>query len=188
MAPLPQNNTNRLWIGYTSNGVQHEFMTRYPTGTTPSQMNDQGDAIIAAFAPILPNTDSFYSMRYSLTASDFSIPLPLTPVPGTLSSPTKWLEDPESAFLGFCGRETGTGRRWRMELFTPVAFSALWPADNRYAAGESTTIDSINDAVRDVLFGSGAVVQAVGIGGTSVTLYTYTNIAKNGYWQRKQRT
>lgn len=188
MAPTPANNTCRLWIGYTSKGVQHEIMSRYPTGTTPEQLNDQGDAIVNLLKTALLPTDTLNSMRYSITGAEFSIPLPLTPVPGTYTGAPEWQEDPESAFLGFCGREAATGKRVRFELYTPIKFSLTWPADNRYAAGENADIDGLNQDLANVLYGSGAVVAAVGIGGTPFSLYTYTNIAKNAYWQRKQRT
>lgn len=188
MAPTPTNNTCRLWIGYTSKGVQHEIMTRYVAGTTSTEMNDQGDAIIALLKTAMLPSDTLNSMRYSLAGTDFSIPLPLTPVAGTYTSAPEWTEDPESAFLGFCGREYVNGKRVRFQFFTPCKFSTTWPADNRYAAGENANVDGLNADFANVLYGSGAVVPAVGIGGSTFSLYTYTNIAKNAYWQRKQRT
>lgn len=183
MAPLPENNTVRLMIDYTSAGIVHTLMLRFGDSIGSADAATTAAALCADLAPFVNAGDSFFRARYSDHDSDFSLPIFWTTIPGT-STGAGFEEDPESAFVSVVGR-SNAGRRVRWELFTVAKISTDWPLDNRYSAGESTNADDIIAAFVAATEDATAPVRA--IDKAPVNVYDYLNIAKNGYWQRKQR-
>lgn len=184
MAPLPQNNTRRVFLDYTSNGVAHTMMLRLPplTGTADSYAAGYATALAA----YMRDSDSFFAARYGDQGADFTLPLDFTPVEGLLGPETNvWNQDPESAQLSFVMRGLTTGRRARVEFFNCVAFTP-WPADNRYNPTEQATITSMLTDFTD-LAEQGGELPLVTIANDFVSIYGYVNIRLNAYWQNQQR-
>ena len=188
MAPLPQNNTARVFVDYTSLSVQHTLMVRPLPGATVPDMAALATNVANVLRARMATTDSFFAARYSLALSDFSLPLTFEAVPGVVSAFANiWTEDPESAFISLCGRSTTSGRRVRWDLYTPIR-AADWPADNRFNPGENGPVDTLRLNWTAVVAGeAGPAPSVVAIDGSPVIVYEYVNIAKNAYWQRKQR-
>lgn len=184
MAPLPPNSTARLFLDYTSLGVGHTMMIRFDD--TPGIAADTADAYAAVFSQLMIETDSFFAARVSALGSDFSLPIEFGAVPGLLpNTTTPWGQDPESAQMSVVFRGVETGRRGRIEFFTPVGFTP-WPPDNRYNPGEQATVDAfLADLVGLGEPAGDFPLQTVG--GDHVAINQYVNIRLNAYWQSKQR-
>lgn len=182
MAPLPQNNTNRVRLSYTSLGRIHQFSFRPRIGD-PTSFSAAATAVANALRSRMLATDSFFQAAYSLTLSDIFLPLAFTPIAGVVSGAlVVWDQDPESTMLSICGRGETGGRRVDWSFFSPVR-TVAWPADNRYGPGEEAVIDTWRINVTNAL--SDEDVRT--IGGDSPIFYDYVNISQNAYWQRKQR-
>ena len=188
MAPLPQNNTTRLFLDYTSMGVPHTLMVRIPSSATPTQIEQFATNLSDALRNRMLTSDAFLSARVSNAGSNFSLPITFVPAGGVLASAGNiWGQDPESTFVSIVGRSIVSGRKNRLEYFNPITTTS-WPDDNRYNPGEAAPIDTFRINVINVLNGGGSSgVAAVAIDGTDATWYPYVNIAQNAYWQRKQR-
>jgi hypothetical protein len=184
MAPLPPNNTDRIYLDYTSNNVGHTLILR-PYAFT-GENSDYADAWATVFSQVKLATDSFYGARFQAAGTNFSLPIEFAEVPGTLGGETTlWSQDPESAQMSFVFRGLDTGRRGRIELFTPVALTP-WPTDNRYNPGDQSTVDALRADVQELGVSTGDFPLA-SIGGDPVNIYSYANIRLNGYWQTRQR-
>lgn len=183
MAPLPENNTSRFILKYTSSLVPHTMTIRFPEGVTSTE----AIAIVTAFCNSLKSfmnaNDSFYGADWSDAGTNFSLPLAWTTIDGT-SVGAGFAEDPESAFVSVCGRSSG-GRRISIKWFTQQKVSNDYPPNNRYQPGVSTNADDIIAAFQGLYSTVGE--DACAIDGLPVQIYDYLNIAKNSYWQRKQR-
>lgn len=189
MAPLPQNNTPRLFLDYTSMGVEHTLLLRPAAELSVSEQGAVANAWAAVLGAKMLETDSLFRVRYSPAGANFSLPLFYTPVPGLLPAATAvWQQDPESTFISWMARSTTTGRRGRYFFFTGVR-SSTWPGDNRYNPGDDAVIDALRINVANLVgFGTSGVPPLVSIDGTFQQIYGYTNIGMNAYWQREQRT
>lgn len=183
MAPLPQNNTHRLFVDYTSGGFQHTLTFRFPPSTVQATAVSKGHAICTSLQFAVNANDEFFAARWQPQDADFSLPVPWASISGT-DAGAAWAEDPESAQLSVCGRSEG-GRRYRFELFTIVQLSATWPSNNRYQYGDDTDPDGIISVVQAAA--ADAVTPICAIDNLPVIVYDYANISKNGYWERKQR-
>lgn len=188
--PIDPANTARVYIDYTSAQITHTLMFRLGAGATTANAAIRAQACAEIFKMRMQQADSFVSARFSDKNSHFSLPIPFTPVTGVIdgaSGNIYWVEDPESAFLSLIGRGTTTGRRTRWEFFTPCRTTG-WPESNRYAAGASGPIDALRENWKAFVEESSAPGdQLVTVAGDIPVVYGYVNIAKNGYWQRKQR-
>lgn len=189
MAPLPANNSSRLFLDYTSLNTQHTVALRYEgIQTTPNLIN-AFNIVATVLASVMITTDSVFGARYQNAGTNFSISLPITPVSGANAlAGNLWVEDPDSAQLSLVGRDNVSGRRVRWLIFTPFNFASGWPTDNRYQDGENTLVDNFRFAWEDIAAGSGTMpFPLVSIANNPVVLYDYVNICKNGYWEREQR-
>lgn len=188
LPPLAPSNTVRGYIDYTSMGVEHTLQFRLPDSSGPNDVS----AVALRLAPPMQNNmrtaDGIYGVRYSPAGSDQTFPLFWTTIPGLVGPGSQWQEDPESAFISITGRGFSTGRKVRVSLFTPITFGATWPADNRYNVGDVPNFDAWFNTFKAALEATPLGFQTlVTIGGDAANFYDYANIAKNSYWQRKQR-
>ena len=184
MAALEPNNTDRIFLDYTSNNVGHTMILR--PSTFAGENSDYADAWATAFSQLMLATDSFYAARYQAAGTDFSLPIEFAAISGVLGGETTlWSQDPESAQLSLVFRGISTGRRGRIEFFTPVALTP-WPSDNRYNPGDQSSVDELR-ADLQVLGSPGGDFPLATIGGDEVTIYSYMNIRLNAYWQTRQR-
>lgn len=190
MAPLPENATARLFLVYTSAAVQHTLIFRLGAGANVGDAETVAADMATIFKARMLSSDSILSARFSDIGSTFSLPITFSPVIGSVVAvgpSSYWAEDPDSAFISLIGRGLSTARRVRWEFFTPVATTA-WPANNRYTPGASAPIDTLRTNFTSAVTGAASPgEQIVTIGGDIPAIYSYVNIAKNSYWQRKQR-
>lgn len=188
MAPLPDNLTARLFLDYTSAGVTHTIMFRPATDLNVTEQGVMANGWASIMANRMLNTDSVFGVRYSAALTNFSTPILYSPIFGTVTAAgNTWGEDPESACLSFVARSTTSGRRGRFTFFTPIS-STLWPNDNRYNPGDSAPVDTLRiNWQNGVKFGTPASVPSLCADGTFQEVYSYVNISKNAYWQRRQR-
>lgn len=186
LPPLPDNNTVRVWIKYTSVGVEHDFMFRLPSFATAGDAAFVADGMADILITRMSNTDSCLNARWSPALSNFSVPIAFTTRPGLLVQST-WAQDPESTELVMTGRSYSDGRRVAWQFFTGQQTTA-WPADNRYNPGESPVIDTFRiNFTNFVESGPSTARQVVTIGESIPTVNAYVNIRQNGYWQSAQR-
>lgn len=187
LPPLPENNTTRLFLDYTSLGRKHTLLLRMNGQPTPTAMNAVYEGAATAMSLIMLSSDSITGARVSLEGDDFTLPFEVEPKTGALNPATQqWAEDPESSFLSLPGRSS-RGRKLALKFFSPARVAAR-PANNRFAAGQATAIDNFRAAfIAGVTgdFESGAQICA--IDGFPIVWSSYVNIAFSAYWQRRQR-
>lgn len=188
MAPLPQNNTARLWLDYTSRGIQHSAMVRFGPGANPSTAEVFAAQLADAMRQRMFIADSVLAARYSGPGTLFSFPIFFTPVVGVVTEAGNvWAQDPESTFLTIPGRSSFSGRDVRFCQFTAVV-TPTWPTDNRYEPGDAAVVDTWRINITELLSTGGTEsTPAVAIDNNIPTWYNYVNISQNAYWQRKQR-
>lgn len=188
LPPLPANSTACVFIDYTSYGVAHTFGFRLGAGASSITAATKAASLAAVLANRMGSADSFTQARLRAAGGIVSLPIAFTPVTGAVSgSGIYWDDDPESTFISFVGRGTTTGRKTRWEFYTAVR-SASWPPTNRYIPGFSAPVDTLRANFTNwVDTAASPGEQVVTIGGDIPQVYAYVNIAKNSYWQRRQR-
>lgn len=183
MAPLPDNNTMRVWIDYTSGGRPHSVMFRF-AGDDPSgaAIQPRLTEIGAALQGVMDDEDSITGWRFSLTGQNFSFPF-LGPVGGA-GLLTGGVVNPESqaCFVGASGRSSG-GRRVHCNIFTIAATGFTVYRQNRgsLAANFAALYDVLTD--QPGIDGD----PPIAIDGLPIVWNDYLNIGQNAYYQRASR-
>lgn len=186
LPPLPDNNTSRVWLSYTSVGVTHEMMFRLPDFAVASDAVAQANSLALVLKTHMASTDTTQGARFSPAHTNFSVPIAHTPQSGAVAF-SFWAQDPESVQLSYTGRSFSDGRSVAWQFFDGQTFGA-WPGDNRFNFGDSVTADTLwTNFNAWVQAGVTPAQQIVTISGTIPTLNPYTNIRANGYWQNAQR-
>lgn len=170
LPPLPENNTARAWLKYTSVGVEHELMFRPPNGTSLTDVGVMATTLANGLKSQMQTSDSFTGLRYSAQGSTLSFPLAWTPIAGTGSTSSD--ADNKAKFEALSGRSSG-GYRCRMTFFTPNLPDSQQYRNNG-ATGFYTLVTSITPTFR-------------AIDGLGVIWNSYTNLGYNAYWQRQFR-
>lgn len=187
---LPSNNTARCWIDYTSFGRTHHMMFRLGFGATPANASTKATALANILKNRMRIGDAFTSARFSAEGSDFSLPVTFAAVAGTVDESggaAIWQEDADSAFITFVGRGSSSARRVDWFFYTGIK-TPTWPYTNRYNPGEAAVIDTLRTNFATWVNTSASPgEQVVTVGQDIPSVYGYVNIAKNAYWQRKQR-
>lgn len=175
MAALPVNNTITAWLGYTSEGVEHEMEMRFADGTADSTIVNAATGIANALRDLMLPSDSFLSLRVRAKGSNLSFPLAFSAITG--NNPNAVPAGQEPNFLSLTGRSSG-GRRVRMTFFTPHAE----PNERyRFALGDVTAGAAWLNQVQ-----AGAN-NIVAIDGLVPVWNQYINTGTNSYWQRQRR-
>lgn len=187
MAPFPENNTDRLWVDYTSQGIKHSIMHRYAELDSPTTAEAIALGLATFYAGLLPSTDGVQGARVSLQGQDFSTPLTTAPIAGTGTGAT-WLEDPDAAFITLPFHGASTRNKGFLAFYAPLSFGQAWPTLNRYSAGQNALWNGIHDDWVDTVQVPIEGVELVNIAGNPVRFKGYLNFRKNGYRQTKQRT
>lgn len=170
LPPLPDNNTDRVWLKYTSVLVEHELMFRPPAGTSTTVMIAMATSLANGLKAAMSTADSFVSLRYSPANSTLSFPLPWSPIAGTATATTD--VDNKAKFMALSGRSAG-GYRCRMTFFTAnIADTSGFRVNT--ASTMYTVVTGISPTFRAV-------------DGLGVAWNAYTNIGYNAYWQRQFR-
>lgn len=181
MAPLPANNTSRLFIDYSANGREHTLMLRYPDDTSPpdSTVLEGIDDFLIACNPLMPTNWVFQGWRYSLEGS--LVTLPLGGAPTTFAGTATAVTAEAPAYITFVGRSV-LGRRARIFLlgagFTPAQEQGTL-SDYRLYRSENAAVDAAYIALE------ASLVQA--IDDANIDWYNYANLGYNAYWQRAVR-
>lgn len=188
MAPLPETNTARLLLDYTSMQREHTLMVRPARNLLGAEKQDMAQAFATVMKARMLNIDSVVQARYADAGDAFTVPIPFNPQAGLVSvAGNVWAQDPESANITIVARSHTSGRRVRYTLFTGVSTDP-WPTNNRYEPGDAAVIDTFRLNFTTLVEGEGDVaVPLVAIDGNFVTVYNYVNLSLNAYWQRKQR-
>lgn len=175
MAPLPENNTDRLWLFYTAKGVEHSVIFRF-SSTIPQadQVAAAADFANAVKAYVL-TTDSFTKVLHQDAGSHLTFPLAWTAITGTNTDSTE--NDDEPHFVSATGRSLD-GRRVKIGMYLPRT-----PDSIKYR--EARTPGSLADAYLDAI--DGMEPAPVSISGGAVVWNQYMNTGYNAYWQRQNR-
>lgn len=186
MPDFNPNNTSRIWVTYTSVGIEHEMLFRAALPNVDTTFVSTVQSICSAMADVMRQDDAFTSARYADVGSDFSFPIPWTVIDGTATN-TLSQGDPESRFVSFLGRDNFVGARVRFELFS--GSNILYTdTNNRFAAGDIAELDAIVAALTTAATVPLTNARLTTISKGQPIFYSYINSGWNSYWQRKQRT
>jgi len=179
MADLPQNNTNRLFVDYTTGRVQHTFTVRYESPATAFDARDAAETFLTSLSGILNGAWTTIGTRVSLAGSNISLPGPEINVVGDGGAgPLDAGLEPR--FFSYSGRSIGEGKQLQLPIYGIVGNQE---PDYRM---ELTDSASLNSAWEDLeAFSIGNVFIA--IDGASVIWKKYINVGFNAYWQRQRR-
>lgn len=175
MAPLPPNNTVRLWVQYQGPAGIHEVMFRFVTGTNVADATAAAVDICTAMAVALTEDTEFNGARYSAAGSNISLPVPWTPIAGTNVDTMDESEFPN--FIDWIGRDdTGHRVRWALNgiPLNPDGDYRLFGSDD---AGVQAVIDALSDPDNGI----------VTIAEQPPVVYQYADTGRNAYFQRKRR-
>lgn len=191
MAPLPQNNTNRLLFDYVTGDVAtsqaHTCAVRY----NPAE-RDVGDvqadflSVLAGFGEGLFRVGwKVTGVRVQAAGSNFSLPVTMIASLAAFEGIASVGYTPklEAVELTFQGRSTTSGRRVDFSIY-----NALFDVGDNFrflegSAGASWVADVL-DAVR----AASAVGSFLAIDLSAPTWYGYANANYNSYWERRMRS
>lgn len=175
MAPLPANNTDRLWVKYTSAGRAHELLFRFDEGTGASSAAASVEVALPVLKSMMASNDAVTGARFSAAGSTVSFPVPITTGPGTGSAWT----DPDTGanFYSATGRSTD-GRDVKYTVFTTLSNPDT--LGYRYNSPTGQWLDFLE--VLDEM-----PANPVTISGLIPIMQSYVNWGYNAYWQRKLR-
>jgi len=160
MAPLPESNTARLFVGYNDGTFDHTLQFRYDdSSTTEGDVMDVADAYLTAWG------DALYAISITQVercAQGSNVHLPVTwtgsPSYGTGAMPA--VNAPR--YLEFTGKDQ-TGRRWHL-----VQFSFAFATDVNYVFQPGDEADL--DAARAALIAGFAAFTITSIAGQKVLI------------------
>lgn len=189
LPPLPDNNTARYFVDYTSNQRAHTLMVRYlePTPNSPpsTPFVARLATVLADIAAWLPTDFAVIGARYSPRLSTVS--LPATPPAGpTGTGPAQLYDVP--AYAAFVGRSPG-GRKFRLFVLGVAQTASDGGAGANYrlttaeGAVAATVVANLQGWAN--LGGTDGLYSIDGVPGTDI--YNYVNLGYNAYWQRKAR-
>lgn len=192
LPPLPENNTDRLFIYYTSGGgvsaQEHVMTIRYEaTLAQPFDIMDDLGGIMntTAFEAALFNGWAVLRAETQAAGSQFrfpvSVPASLLGVLGTAAG-TK--TPPQQAReLRFVGRGLTSGRRVSMSLYG-VDDGAIVGNDFRFEPVAASALDTLLTFMQGLGL-TGAAFTNIGHGQTQ--WYDYINWQYNSHWESEQR-
>jgi len=177
MAALPSNNTDCLFVDYSTCSVEHTVQVRFSNDGDPVDAMVGLHDLLTALDPGLTLL-TVLRARVRLAATTVSFEVPWTGDPtygGTLGPRYKG-----AAYLDFVGRDT-TGRRNRVAIFGPGDFFDTANEDYRFTADDSAVIAA---ALVQLNLSEGSFLT---IAGNQPIWNTYANTGVNAYWRNKIR-
>jgi hypothetical protein len=182
LPPLPENNTDRLFVYYTTGGgvtaQEHVMTIRYDaTLTDPSEIMTGLGTAMQADSGGGQLFDGWQVLRAETQAkgSQFRFPVP---VPSELLAVLGAGQE-----VGVQGRGSTSGRRVSLSLYG-VATNAVLSSDFRFEPFPATLLGNLLTFMG--LRGS-AGTSFINIGGGPTTWYTYVNWQYNSHWETQQR-
>lgn len=175
MAPLPFNNTNVLFVDYTTGVNDHTLLCRFDGDDTGASAMTAVDAFLTALSPLLGDT-TIIGARVQLLGTNVSSDVTWSGATGYGDGGGTPSQD--AIYVDFVGRSPA-GRRVRAAMFgfEQVAVGANY----RASRGETAEVD---DAL-DLLMSFGDSFLA--IDGTVPVWKQYANVGVNAYWRNKNR-
>jgi len=176
MAPLPVENTSRLFVDYRVNGTdQHTFMVRYEADDTSAEtMIEKVHDILEEFATVFYTDTVFEAVRIAARGDVNSFPYPWESVTGTASTSGRPV-DFRARFLSFVGR-SADARNWHLSLFG----ATLIPDANFIILdSEAPSLASFRDALL------GDPNPATTISAEVVIALNYFTTRVSSYWQKR---
>jgi hypothetical protein len=192
LPPLPENNTDRLFVYYTTGGgvtaQEHVMTIRYSAALTDAS------AIMTALGTAMQDDaggsflfDGWQVLRAETQAEGslfrFPVPVPseLSAVLGSgqaVATPTDQARE-----VRFQGRGSTSGRRTSLSLYG-VAANAVLGGDFRFEPFPATLLGNLLELMQ----AQGAAGAAfLNIGGGPTTWYSYVNWQYNSHWESEQR-
>lgn len=183
LPPLPENNTERIFVAYTTGRNEHEFVMRVADGVSPTFYFDAINNFLSPLLPILPNQWQITGARRQEKNSLFSLPIDipgLEEYKGT-NAAALLAAELEPRQTKWTGRSLSTGRNVNVGLYgliynTPTTYRFVVPADNVPMGNARAGLD-------DASFGG----LFVAIDGANVSWKNYTNVQFNSYWETRAR-
>lgn len=192
MAPLPQNNTHRLFVDYVTGDLatsqEHTLAIRY----NPS-LRDVGDvqgdllAVLNAFtAPAFRTGWKVTATRVQAAGSNFSLPV------ATISGLAGFVGTGGGAYFPrhetveetFQGRSSTSGRRVDLSLYR----AAGDVSENFRVVGGPSGLFLLVRLVAAALSAASAAGSFLAIDGSQAVWRDYMNQNYNSYWERRVRT
>ena len=182
--PLPASNTPRLFLDYTSMGIQHTVQFRVDGGSF--DVAAFLDPVVDAMRALMRIDDAIQVVRFADEGSDVTFPVATFGLNGTASNASAIQDDPESVFISCPFRGLPSGRKGRYDFFFPVN---LIPADanNRFPFNSIEALAPLEDAIQSLVDVGVGGIHLVDISSSRILLNQYWNRAKSAYWQRRQR-
>jgi len=177
LGPLPEDNTARGAILYTSGTLVHLAMFRLGAGATKADFATKGQALADLMVPLISTIDEVAGGVYWPEGSNISQTLDITPAGGTNGTTT--VNDlSQSAFGAFEGRSVD-GRKTRFTVFTLV--QAIGTSTRRSITALGGPWEALwNEVVS-------ATLPLTTISGEPAVWKSYLNEGRNARYQRKLR-
>lgn len=184
MAPLPPNNTARLWIDYVVGGIEHTFQVRYNANQPTIDVVDTVAAILGFIEGELASSFAVQGARVAPAGSNISVPFDisgsaLAGFVGTNGSDLPANNAPRE--ISWTGRSHTTGRRVEWSLY---GYMPNTPANYRWGPGETVASSSQVIAALNAASAAGIFVA---IDGTPAVWKPYVNVNFNSYWENEVR-
>lgn len=190
MAPLPANQTPRLFVDYISGNlptsIEHTMSFRAGVGGTPIDL----DALQGKVASFLLSIGAsnlragwrIIRVRFQNGGDDFSVPYPLIPsLEGFAGTGSLTLtQDREAVEWSFVGRSFVSGRRSKVSVYGLVVGV---PPTFRLTAGAVPWVAAATAALNEP-----TEPRLRAIDGTPLNFYPYVNVQYNSYWETRIRT
>lgn len=185
MAPLPVENTARLFVDYEVANVGHTMQLRLAGGASPIAALDNLAYILGFCSAFLPTSWMVTGVRLAQAGSTVTNPVnyqssELYGFVGTGGTALAAVDHPRQ--LVWVGRSLTSGRRVRLSLYGALVTT---PANYRFGPGETVFASAEVIAALNVM---GANSQAVCIDGTATRWYSYVNVNYNSYWESERRS
>lgn len=176
MAPLPEDNTARLWVSYDDGYNEHSVMFRTSNPLDIEGGISYADQFLAALAPILYEI-TITGARFATVGTNVSNPVLWTGAStyGTFLMP----QELAPRALTFLARSSG-GRRARWSVY---GLSLPTPANYRITNSEEAAVLAANT----VLNAAQNDGWAVTIDGLNPVTYPYADVNFNSYWEAEAR-
>jgi len=176
LPPLPDWNTPRVLIQYTSGGLEHTLDLRVPIGTLKADAIAPVQDVIDAMLPILDSVDAVQGALWIPAGTNISQVLAVTGGSGT-NSGTTINDESRTVFVSATGK-SDDGRKVRWTLFNTASYGETVFRKN------VTAFASVFQALYAAISGNTIFVTK---SGEQPGWHTYLNIGLNSGTQRSQR-